>query len=193
MGKSTTAQMLRDVHVPVFDADAYVHRALRRGGRAVDGVAAAFPRSYDRAAQRIDRRELSMLVFHDKTARKRLEGILHPLVRQAEIKFIKRHRAAQARLIVLDIPLLFETGAEQLCDAVICVRAPDKIQAARVLRRPGMTAEKFAHILKVQMPSAEKCARADFVLQTGGGHDATRRDLQDILRRVKQKYARNRS
>ena len=189
MGKSTVAKMLRADRIPVFDADAYVHRALNRGGVAVAAVAKIFPKSYDPVANRIDRKKLGQLVFHDPQARGRLEAVLHPLVRAAEYRFIRRHARARARIIVLDIPLLYETGAEALCDYVICVTAPPFIQRARVLKRPGMTAEKFAHILATQMGNAEKCARAHFVLQTGLGRAQTWRDLQTFLSALQRPYA----
>jgi dephospho-CoA kinase len=192
MGKSTTAKMLRSAHIPVFDADAYVHRALRSGGRALRAVAAAFPESYDAAYDQIDRQKLGSSVFHQSDARKKLEAILHPIVRQAEIKFIRRHRIWHTKIIVLDIPLLFETGADQLCDAVICVTAPDFIQLQRILRRPGMTIEKAEAIRAAQMDNHSKRLRADYTLETGQGRAATWRDLQTILRHVKQFYARNR-
>jgi dephospho-CoA kinase len=191
MGKSTAAAMLRAQRIPVFDADAYVHRALRRGGRGVRLVAAAFPDAYDKTRDAIDRKKLGFRIFNNAAARKKLEHIIHPLVRAAEIRFIRRHRGWNTRLIVLDIPLLFETHADVLCDAVICVTAPAHIQRARVLARAGMTPEKFAAILAAQMPDAEKRLRADYVLHTGLGRAATWRDLQSILHGLKQTHARN--
>ena len=189
MGKSTVARMLKTARIPVFDADAYVHRALRRGGRGVRDVAHAFPAAYDGSRDAIDRTKLGALVFNNPPARKKLEAILHPLVRNAELRFIRRHQAWRTRLIVLDIPLMFETRADVLCHAVICVTAPKFIQQARVMARPGMTADKFARILAAQMPDAEKRLRADYILQTGHGRHQTWRDLQTILTALKTKHA----
>lgn len=192
MGKSTTIRMLRAQRIPVFDADAYVHRSMRAGGRAVRAVAAAFPSAFDKNKNQIDRAKLGAVVFANVAARKILEGILHPIVRGAEMRFINRHRGWRTRMIVLDIPLLFETRADVFCDAVICVTAPAFIQTARVMARPGMTADKFNRIKAVQMDDAEKRLRADFVLNTGHGRAKTWRDLQDILRHVRMVHARNR-
>lgn len=193
MGKSTTVRMFRMARIPVFDADAYVHRALRSGGRGVAAVAAAFPAAYDRTTGSINRPKLGQLVFGNPVARKKLEAILHPIVRSAEQRFINRMRSNRAPMAVLDIPLLFETGADILCDVVICVTAPSFIQRARVLARPHMTPEKLDRILAVQMSDWEKRLRADFVLNTGHGRAKTWHDLQDILRHVRMAHARNRS
>ena len=167
MGKSTAARLLRRMGLPVHDADATVHRLLGRGGAAVAAVGAAFPGSVADGA--VDRRELGRQVFGDPAALRRLEAILHPLVRRAETAFLRRQARRRARLVVLDIPLLLETGGERRCDAVAVVTAPAFLQAQRVLRRPGMTPRRLAQVRAQQMPDAEKRRRADFVIPTGTG------------------------
>jgi dephospho-CoA kinase len=167
MGKTTAARMLRGLGIPVHDADGEVHRLLGRGGAAVRAVDAAFPGV--RSGKAIDRAALGKIVFADKAALKRLEGILHPLVRQAERRFLAEARRQQQRLVVLDIPLLFETKGKRRCDGVIVVSAPRSIQRARVLARPGMTKERMAAIEARQMPDREKRRRADIVIETGLG------------------------
>jgi dephospho-CoA kinase len=165
MGKSTAAQAFRSLGVPVFDADAVVHRLLERGGAAVGPVGTAFPDCRRDGA--IDRRRLGRLAFRDLTALARLEAILHPLVRAAERRFLARAAAARRPLVVLDIPLLFETGSERRVDAVAVVSAPAFLQRQRVLRRTGMTADRLAAIRARQLPDVEKRRRADFVITTG--------------------------
>ena len=167
MGKTTAARMLRRLGIPVHDADGEVHRLLGRGGAAVRAVDAAFPGV--KSGKAIDRAVLGKIVFADKTALKRLEAILHPLVRQAERRFLAEARREHRRLVVLDIPLLFETKGERRCDGVIVVSAPRSIQRARVLARPGMTKERLAAIEARQMPDREKRRRADIVIETGLG------------------------
>ena len=167
MGKTTAARMLRGLGIPVHDADGEVHRLLGRGGAAVRAVDAAFPGV--KSGKAIDRAALGKIVFADKAALKRLEGILHPLVRQAERRFLAEARRQQQRLVVLDIPLLFETKGKRRCDGVIVVSAPRSIQRARVLARPGMTKERMAAIEARQMPDREKRRRADIVIETGLG------------------------
>jgi dephospho-CoA kinase len=185
MGKSTAAAMLRRLGVPVHDADAAVHRLLAPGGKAVPAVLEAFPgveRGDAEGRTGIDRKALGKIVFGDPAALKRLEAVLHPLVRAEARAFLRRQARRRARLVVLDIPLLFETGGERLCDAVLVVTAPARVQAQRVLARPGMTPETFAAITAKQMPDAEKRRRADFLVPTGLGKAATLRRLRRILR-----------
>ena len=165
MGKSVAAATLRRLGVPVHDADAEVHRLLATDRRAIAAVEAAFPGVAGNDG--IDRAALGQQVFNDPAALTRLERILHPLVRQAERNFLRQSRAGGAPVAALDIPLLFETGAERRCDIVLVVSAPDFVQAARVLRRPGMTRERLAAIRARQAPEADKIRRADFVLPTG--------------------------
>ena len=183
MGKSTAAAMLRRLGVPVHDADAEVHRLLGPGGAAVKAVAREFPAAL--AGDRIDRRILGRLVFDDVPALRRLEAILHPLVRQAERRFLAECRRRHEAVAVLDIPLLFETGGELRCDGVIVVSAPPAVQRQRVLRRPGMTAERFASVLDRQMPDGEKRRRADWVVPTGLGKAVTLNHLKKVLREVR--------
>jgi dephospho-CoA kinase len=180
MGKSTAAAMLRHLRVPVFDADAVVHRLLAPGGGAVGAVEAAFPGVRDDKGG-IDRQRLGQRVFEDPAARRRLEAILHPLVRVAEGRFAAAARRRRERLVVLDIPLLFETGGEARCDAVLVVSASPRLQRERVMRRPGMTSARFAGILNAQMPDAEKRRRADFVVETALGRGETYRHLRAIV------------
>jgi dephospho-CoA kinase len=165
MGKSTAAATFRALGLPVFDADRAVHRLLAPGGAAVAAVAAAFPACAADGA--IDRRALGRLAFAEPAALARLEAILHPLVRRVERRFLARCAAARRPLVVLDIPLLLETGGERLVDAVAVVSAPPAVQARRVLARPGMTSARLAAIRARQLPDAAKRRRADFVIPTG--------------------------
>jgi dephospho-CoA kinase len=199
MGKSTAAAMLRRLGVPVHDADAAVHRLLGRNGKAVAKVDAAFPGTAGPAG--IDRAALGRRVFGDAAALRRLEHILHPMVRADTARFLGRMRARREPLVVLDIPLLFETGGEHRCDAIVVVSAPAFLQRARVLGRPGMSASRFAAILAKQMPDAEKRRRADFVVPTGLGRRETLRRLAEIVRVAsatnfdgrRRRYARDRA
>jgi dephospho-CoA kinase len=180
MGKSTAANMLRRLGVPLFDADAAVHRLLGPGGAAVEAVESLFPGVRDESGG-IDRRRLGARVFGDPAALRRLEAILHPMVRRAERQFVKAARARRGRLIVLDIPLLYETGGRRHIDYVLVVSAPPRVQRERVMRRPGMTESRFASILRAQMPDREKRRRADFVVPTGLGRGLTFRRLRRIV------------
>jgi dephospho-CoA kinase len=179
MGKSTAASLLRRLKIPVHDADAAVHRLQARGGGAVAAIAAAFPGAVKEG--RVDRQALGRIVFADKAALKRLEAILHPLVRREEQKFLAQARGRRCRLVALDIPLLFETHGEQRCDHVMVVSAPRRVQLARVLRRPGMTRERLAGIEARQLPDIVKRARADTIIDTGLGR---RHSLQAIRRTI---------
>ncbi len=177
MGKSYAANWMRARGIAVFDADAEVHRLY--AGEAVALIEAAFPGTASDG--QVDRTRLSAALLADPTAFKRLETIVHPLVQAAERAFL--HRAAQsgAALAVLEIPLLFETGADAIIDAVIVVSAPAAAQRERVLARPGMTPEKLAVILARQIPDAEKRRRAEFVVDTGGSMLATDAALQAVF------------
>ncbi len=167
MGKSEAAKAFRRLGVPVFDADAEVHGLLGPGGRAVAAVEAAFPGVVAQGA--VDRPALGGRVFADRAQLDRLEAILHPLVRLAQHRFMSRARAAAAKLVVNDVPLLYETGGERRCDYVAVVSAPACVQRQRVLARPDMSEEKFAAILALQTPDREKRRRADFVIPSGAG------------------------
>jgi dephospho-CoA kinase len=184
MGKSNAAKVLRRLGIPVHDADAEVHRLLGPGGPAVKPVAAAFPEAL--AGNRIDRKKLGDLVFGNTEALRRLESILHPLVRRSSRAFLAQAARRGAATVVLDIPLLFESGAGRTLDAVIVVTAPAMIQRQRVLMRSGMTEEKFQSILARQVPDREKRRRATFVVQTGGHLGQTFRQLRRIVRQIKQ-------
>lgn len=179
MGKSTVGKMFAEEGVPVFDSDAAVHALYAAGGAAAAPVEAAFPGVTVDGA--VDREALSRRVVGDEAAIKRLETIVHPLVRQAQAEFLQTNRDAGTKVVVLDIPLLFESGGAKLVDKVAVVSAPADVQRERVLARPGMTAEKFEAILARQTPDAEKRARADFVIDTGGSLEATRAQVRAVL------------
>lgn len=176
MGKTTAAAMLRRLGVPVHDADATVHALFAPGGAAVAAVDAAFP-GVVRQGQ-VDRAALGAIVFGDGAALKRLEAIVHPLVRRAERVFLARHRRRRAPLVVLDVPLLFESGGARRCDKVAVVSCPAFLQAQRVLARPGMTAARLQAVLAKQLPDREKRKRADFVIPTGMGKPLALRRLK---------------
>ncbi len=178
MGKSATAAMFRARGVPVHDADAAVHALY--GAEGVAPVEAAFPGVA--ADGRIDRGKLGARVLGNDAAMKRLEAIVHPLVAGRRDRFLDQARVSRAPLAVLDIPLLFETGGEALCDAVLVVSAAPEIQRARVLARPGMTEERFNLIHVKQLPDVQKRRRAHFVVDTGRGFDAAERQVDDILK-----------
>jgi dephospho-CoA kinase len=182
MGKSTAAAALRQMGIPVHDADASVHRLMSHGGAAVGYIEAAFPGTALGGA--IDRKELGRRVYADPGELKRLESILHPMVREQERIFLRTARARRHPVVVLDIPLLFETGGEKRCDAVIVVTAPKFLQDQRVLKRPGMSRQRLDEIVSKQMPDAEKRRRADFVVQTGNGRRAMRDALACILKKL---------
>jgi dephospho-CoA kinase len=177
MGKSTTAEMFAEAGVPVHDSDEAVHRLY--AGEAAPLIEAAFPGVT--VAGAVDRAKLATRVLGDPAALKRLEAIVHPLVRADADAFLARHRLAGAPVAVLDIPLLFETGGRDRVDKVVVVSAPPEIQRRRVLARPGMTGEKFESILRRQMPDAEKRRLADFVIDTGKGLDAARAEVATIV------------
>ncbi|MFB3054943.1 MAG: dephospho-CoA kinase [Alphaproteobacteria bacterium] len=182
MGKSTAAAMLRRLRVPVFSADAFVHGALGSGGVGVEPVANAFPGAVENGA--ISRQALGRLVFDDSEALGRLEAILHPLVRAAEKRFIARQNVSRVKIAALEIPLLFETAAEVLCDAVVVLTAPPFVRDARVLARPGMSRARLKMIRARQMAERERCARADFVISTGLGRRRTFLGLKAIVRKI---------
>lgn len=179
MGKSTVARMFAEEGAPAFNSDDAVHALYAAGGAAVACVEAAFPGVARNGA--IDRALLSARVLDNSQALRTLEQIVHPLVRQAQAEFLERNRAAGARVVVLDIPLLFESAAASLFDKVVVVSAPAEIQRTRVLARPGMTEAKFESLLARQVPDAEKRARADFVIDTGGSFEATRAQVRGVL------------
>jgi dephospho-CoA kinase len=189
MGKSTAAAMLRRLRVPLFDADQAVHRLLAPGGAAVRLTSDWFPGVVTEGGA-IDRMLLGRRVFADAAALTRLEGILHPMVAAEEKRFLRLARARREPLVVLDVPLLFETGAERRCDYVLVVSAPPLVERQRVLRRTGMTEIRLAAILEKQMPDREKRRRADFVVPTGAGRQATLRRLTAIVRLLRSERSR---
>ncbi|MEI7805034.1 MAG: dephospho-CoA kinase [Hyphomicrobiales bacterium] len=180
MGKSATAKMFAEAGVPVHDADAVVHQLYE--GAAAAKIEAAFPGTT--TGGKVDRQKLGARVVGDAAAMKKLEVIVHPLVREARDRFLAEAEKRGAEIAVLDIPLLFETGGEKDCDAVVVVSAPADVQRARALERPGMTEEKLAGLMAKQVPDAEKRRRADFVVDTSQGFDHARAQVKDILQAV---------
>jgi dephospho-CoA kinase len=185
MGKSTAAAMLRRLGVPVCDSDALVHRLTGPGGTAVAAVERAFPGTTSGGA--VDRKALGARVFADPASLKRLEGILHPMVRAAQYRFLRLAAARRARVVVLDVPLLYESGTDAICDAVVTLTCPRFLQEQRVLARPGMSRARLAGILARQLPDAEKRRRADFVVQTGLGRRHSLKRLGHVVRVLKQR------
>jgi dephospho-CoA kinase len=177
MGKSTTARFFAEEGVPVHDADAVVHRLY--DGEAAAAIEAAFPGTT--TAGKVDREKLATRVLGDSAALKRLEEIVHPLVQEAERRLLAEAEARGEKVVVLDIPLLFETGGEERVDAVVVVSAPADVQRSRALERPGMTVDKLDAILAKQMPDNEKRRRADFVVDTSRGFAAARAEVRAIL------------
>ena len=178
MGKTTTAKMFADEGVPVFDADATVHRLY--DGEAVPLIEQAFPGTT--LDGRVDRTKLSARVIGMTEALKKLEAIVHPLVRDAREKFLAEAEQRGAPIVLLDIPLLLETGGQLRVDKVVVVSAPPEMQRERVLERPEMTDQKFKAMLARQMPDSEKLRRADFVVDTGRGIEPAREQVRAILR-----------
>lgn len=186
MGKSAVALMLREIGVPVFDADAAVHHLQGPRGALVPAIEAAFPGTT--GPEGVKRQELGAKVFGDAAALKRLEAIVHPAVARMREAFMIEHIGEP--LIVFDIPLLFEKGHGKDLDAVMVVSAPAEVQRKRVLARPGMTAEKFAHILSLQVPDAEKRARADHVIDTGVTLAETEAQVTALVAAIREKNPR---
>lgn len=184
MGKSTTGQMFVERGCPLHDADATVHALYK--GRAVPLIEQAFPGTTDENG--VNRQELSKHVLGNAEAMKKLEAIVHPLVHEEERAFFERAEEQGAQIVVLDIPLLFETKAEHRCDVIAVVSAPAEQQKARVLARPDMSEEKFEAIKARQMPDEEKRTRADFVIDTGQGLDHAQAQVDEILAQIRDKY-----
>jgi dephospho-CoA kinase len=180
MGKSVTARLFAEAGVLVHDADAVVHRLYE--GEAVAAVESAFPGTI--VDGRVDRPRLAARVLDDAEAIRRLEAIVHPLVREAETRFLTEAAQRGAHVVVLDIPLLFETGGDKRVDAVVVVSAPAHVQRARALARPGMTEAKLQAILDKQMPDSQKRARAHFLVDSSRGFDSARTQVHGILRAV---------
>lgn len=180
MGKTTAAQFFAEAGVPVHDADAVVHALYE--GEAVAAIETAFPGTTENG--KVNRQKLGRLVVADSAALKRLEAIVHPLVRESERRFLAAAEAKGAAVVVLDIPLLYETGGERRVDAVVVVSSPSEVQRQRVLDRPDMTPDKLEALLAQQMPDAEKRRRADFIVDSGKSFEHARAQIQDILARV---------
>jgi dephospho-CoA kinase len=189
MGKSTAALMLRQMGVPVYDADAAVHRLQAPGGLALPPIEAAFPGVVKGGV--LDRQALGARVFGNREALRTLEAIVHPLVAREQRTFVKRAAMRGAPMVVLDIPLLFEGLGERRVDGVLVVSAPAFLQRLRVMARPGMTAEKFAGILKQQVPDSLKRRKATVVIPTGLGLAPTRRALATAVRALSRQRGRS--
>jgi len=180
MGKSTTARFFSEAGVPVHDSDAVVHALYE--GEAVPAIEQAFPGAS--AGGKVDRAKLAAMVVGDAVALARLEGIVHPLVAAARDRFLAEAQARNEPVVVLDVPLLFETGGHSGCDAVVVVSAPPEQQRRRAFERPGMTEEKFAALVAKQMPDVEKRGRANFVVDSSQSFDHARAQVRDILQAV---------
>jgi dephospho-CoA kinase len=180
MGKSTTAKLFEEAGVPVYDADATVHKVYE--GEAVSAVEAAFPGST--ANGKVDRQKLSAMVVNNAEAMKRLETMVHPMLRSHQLKFLSDAEKAGVPVAVLDVPLLFETGGEKRVDAVVVVTTTPEIQRERILARENMTADKLDAILARQLPDAEKRKRADFIVDTSHGLEPVRQRIGEILAEV---------
>ncbi|HEX2511536.1 MAG TPA: dephospho-CoA kinase [Xanthobacteraceae bacterium] len=180
MGKSTTARFFAEAGVPVHDADAIVHRLYE--GEAAPAIEAAFPGTT--AAGKVDRLKLAERVLGDKAALRQLESIVHPLVREAEARFLAEAERKGALVAVLDIQLLFETGGQERVDAVVTVSAPAEVQRERLLQRAGMTEEKLEALIANQLADAEKRRQADFVVDSSQGFEVARAQVEEILRQV---------
>ncbi len=185
MGKSTTADMFRAEGAPVYDSDRLVHEIYR--GPAAREIERAFPGATVDGV--VDRNKLASLVLGDADAMKRLEAIVHPLVWEGRRRFLEEWTRRGAKVAVLDIPLLFETGADKDVDAIVVVTAPEAVQRARVLARPNMTAEKFLSILARQTPDAEKRRRADFLVHADAGLEVAREEVRAILKTLEAREA----
>ena len=184
MGKTTAANAFRRLGVPVHDADGIVHHLLGPGGGALDQVETAFPGITGPGG--VDRARLGDLVFEDRAALSRLEAILHPLVSEARGKFLQQAAKRRVALVLLDVPLLFETGGDKKCDAVCVVSAPAFLQRIRVIGRSGMTEEKFQSILAKQMPDGEKRRHGDIIIQTGLNRARSLRQIINIVKVIKR-------
>ncbi len=191
MGKSTAAGMFRRLGVPVWDADQVVHALFAWGGAAVGAVGAAFPGVVSNGA--VDRGALGARVFGDAAALARLERIVHPLVYADQHRFLARARRARRPIVVLDVPLLFESGGERACDAVAVVSAPALVQRQRLRQRPGMAEARIDAVLARQMPDAEKRRRADFVIPTGLGRACSMRAIAGIVATLSRRTCQGKS
>ncbi|MBL4639958.1 MAG: dephospho-CoA kinase [Kordiimonadaceae bacterium] len=184
MGKSETAKMFIAAGIPVFDADAVVHELQAKSGKAIAPIEAVFAGVIKDGV--LDRAALGAIVFANKTAKKKLEAIVHPMVEEARIAFFAAAEKDGAAMVVLDQPLLFEMSGDKFCHKVVVVSAPVDIQRERVLARPGMTIEKFDHILGIQVPDADKSAAADYIVDTDKGLEHARQQVAEILEDIRK-------
>jgi dephospho-CoA kinase len=189
MGKSETARLFAAEGVPVHDADAAIHKLYGKGGAAVAKIAGAFPETVQNGA--VDRAALSARVAGDPAVLKKLEELVHPLVAKERDDFLRAAAARGEAIVLLDIPLLFETGAEAGLDALVVASAPGSVQRERALNRPGMTAEKFETLLARQLPDVDKRARAHFVVVTDKGLDHAREQVKMILAAIREKIQKH--
>jgi dephospho-CoA kinase len=190
MGKSETAKLFARLGLPVFDADAAVHALYAPGGGGAAAIKGRFPHAV--AGDRVDRARLVEIVASDPKALRDLEALVHPLVRKAEERFVNDARKRQDDLVILDIPLLFETGRDATMDAIVVVSAPAAVQRERVLKRPGMTPEKFEAILARQVPDVDKRAKADFVIETDKGLDHALAQVKRVAAELRRQAAEKR-
>ncbi len=184
MGKSETAKMFRQLDIPVFDADATVHKLQAKNGKAIPAIDAAFPGVVEEGV--LNRGRLGDIVFADPEAKKKLEAIVHPMVQEEREAFFAEAEKSGAKILVVDVPLLFETGGRAGCDKIIVASAPAELQRERVLARPGMTEERFNHILKRQVPDAEKRAGADYIVETDKGLEHAFDQVKKIVAELEQ-------
>ncbi len=187
MGKSETAKMFHALGVPVFDADAAVHELQVKNGPAIPAIAAEFPDVIKDGE--LDRDALGKIVFADPAAKKKLEAIIHPMVAEKRIAFFEKATAEGNAFVVLDVPLLFETGGNRACDKVVVASAPADVQRERVLARPGMSEDKFNNILARQIPDGEKRAGADYIVETDKGLEYARKQVAQIVAELTEEYA----
>lgn len=187
MGKSETAKMFRALGVPVFDADAAVHELQVKNGAAIPAIATEFPGVINDGE--LDRDALGKIVFADPSAKQKLEAIIHPMVAEKRIAFFEEAAANGSNFVVLDVPLLFETGGNKACDTVVVVSAPADVQRERVLARPGMSEEKFNNILSRQTPDGEKRAGADYIVETHKGLEYARDQVGQIVAELQKDSA----
>lgn len=186
MGKSETSRMFRENGVRIFDADAAVHQLMATGGAAVEKIETAFPGVKNQEGA-IDRTELGKRVFGEEGELKKLEALLHPMVGEMRTDFVRAAEEDRQKMVVFDIPLLFETGGQENCDYVVVVSAPAEVQRTRVLERDGMTEERFLAILEKQTPDEQKRAQADFIVETDKGLDHAQHQVRDIIRTIEEK------
>lgn len=186
MGKSATAKMFAEAGVPVFDSDGVVHKLQAKGGRALGPIEETFPGVV--MDGELDRQKLGSFVFADKEAKAKLEAIVHPLVQEERIAFFEEAEADNTQMVVLDVPLLFETSGDKGCHKVVVVSAPKDIQRERVLARQGMTEEKFIHILKQQLDDSEKRDRADYIVETHKGFEYAENKVKAIIKEIEREY-----